>query len=723
MQLSVWVKSGATWTDVSDVAAFEDTEIRRDSTEAISTASCAFEVDSQSSTYGTAVYGQGRYAFRPRPWQEISIRDQSGTAQFAGYVLGVKPVSPPGGPTRFECDCADYGTLLDRIIVNRTYPAGWTDKNIILDAFAGVTDVTVLAANISNLATLDGAFDAKDVSLREIIDQVCGLTGGNWRVDYSRNLQYYAPGTVGLPFTITDAGSGNHRMEEIEDDSTALANRITVLGGFDELAAEITATESSLESQGRYGIRSATVVDRSITDPAIARLRARAELAERALPRRSGRFVTWSDGIDVGQSVLVNNRAYSLNGVYVVYRVTTRQFSKSFSGADVPGEIYCEHEVEFGQRKPELIAELARALQRPKQPTYEPIARPAPGSVGVENFASTIEPVRIVNALPSLPNSAYSDNAVVLLTTDRKLYRRSGNTWTRNVNAVDIEDQLQAGQLAADSVIAGTVAAGAIRAIDGAFELAAIQSADINTLTASKLTAGTIDASVITVTNLNASNITLGTMSGTRLSDGTVADIKIASGLSATKMTTGTLDATLVNVVNLNAGNITVGTMSGSRLQDGTVGDIKIASGLSATKLTTGTLDASVVNVVNINAGNITAGTMSVTRLSSGTMTVSGTTITMDVFGIALSGLASFRPGSSTYGPTAATIAGYCDVSSTYRVNGTPVVGARQSTVNDVVLIPFGTATFTQGHENCMNALITAVNAIIDRLQAHGLIS
>jgi hypothetical protein len=112
------------------------------------------------------------------------------------------------------------------------------------------------------------------------------------------------------------------------------------------------------------------------------------------------------------------------------------------------------------------------------------------------------------------------------------LYRRNGNDWTRSIYAVDLVDQLQAGQLAADSVTAGTIAAAAIRAVDAAFDAAAIKNADIDTvsaqrlvvgnanitdLSATKLTAGTIDASVITVINLNASNVNSGSFTGRTL--------------------------------------------------------------------------------------------------------------------------------------------------------------------------------------------------------------
>lgn len=697
MQLSIFV-DGA---DKSYAALMADgnspvTEIRRDSTEAISEATVVFFHDRELSAYGVARYGQGRYAFRPREWQEIEIRDQADEKQFAGFITQIDQDSPPGEITKFACLCADYGILLDRIIINSTWPNGWADQNIILDAFSGQSEITVDGDDIAHISSELGAMEAKDISLRQLLENICHLTGGAWRVDYNRALHYYRAGDIAAPWGISDdpdeATTFPALLTGIKKDSSGLANRIVFLGGYDENGSEITAIGADTGSQKRYGVLSITITDRSVVDQETADLRAAAEVAQRAFPLRSGRAIVYKDGLDVGQTIHVVNREFSLNSDYLIRSVKIHQLSKEADGIDRPDLIYTEYEIEFGERQPDVVTQLRRLQNQPKQPTYAPVARPAPGSISVTNFASTIEPIQIVNSLPALPDPNYRDNAVILLTTDRKLYRRSGNTWTRAVNAADLVDQIQAGQLAADSVIAGTVAAGAIRAVDAAFDAAAIQSADINTLSASKLTAGTIDANVITV-------------------------------------------------INLNASNITVGTMSGTLLANGTVGDIKIASGLSASKLTTGTLDASVVNVINLNAANITTGTLSATRITAGTITIGTATIEFDSLGIEMNGFASLRVGSSTYGPVGFTAAGSSTVSgslsvssfisatgsvgaSSFTVGGNQVVGSRLSGISTVALVPFGSAlTFTQGHENCISALVNAVNTIISRLQTHGLTS
>lgn len=569
MQLSIHVGG----QDVSAHALLDQTEIVRDSTDAISTATVVFWRAHGESVYGTAKYGSGKYAFRPKEWREITIPDQAGVHQFAGYITNIRQEAPPADLKQWQCTCADYGILLDRVYINATWPSGWSDRDIILDAFeqADFTglpgEITVDEADIANIADDLGAFDAKDITLRELLERVCDLTGGEWRVDYYKGLHYYTAGTTAAPVAISDEVAMQHRLESVEEDSSRLANRITVLGGFDA-DGELSAVASNLESQAKYGILSATIVDRQLTDAATVTLRANAEVEQRAFPLRSGTFTTWQDGFDVGQTVPISNRTYGLNGSYLIRSIRIKQLMGEPDGIDRPDLLYCEYTVEFGARIPDLVSELRRAMQRPRQPAYEPVARPAPGSVVPGSLASTIGVITPVDSLPTLPDPSFGDNAVIFLTTNRKLYRRSGNTWTDKINAADIIDQLQAGQFAADSVTAGVIGAAAIRAVDAVFEAAAIKMADIDLVSAQRLIVGTanIDDAAITNAKIDRASVNKLTVVTADIADASITNLKVASGISASKMTTGTLDASVVNVININATNVTSGGFIGRTL-------------------------------------------------------------------------------------------------------------------------------------------------------------
>jgi hypothetical protein len=536
--------------DLTEVALFQ-TEIRKDSTDAISTASLFFKGNPyRDGVYDVGEYDQAYYAFDVEEMAEVVLTDQNGDRQFAGYVTAIDQKTESGAITEYACTCSDYGLILDRYIVNETY-TNQTDQDMIMDALAGIPGITVAEANLTLQVADMGTFEAKDITAREFLERVCELSGGSWRVDYYGVLQYYKAGVHAAPFALSDTPNGTtsfgHLIESFQRDFSAAANRITVLGGLTTGGAEVAVTANDTASQAEYGILSATVVDRNIADSASATLRANAEISQRAWPRVAGEATTWKDGLDVGQTLTVTNSAFGLNGGYLVKGITVTFVRKTEYDRGDGQEYTSEYRVFFGHRISDWVAALRRVEQRPRQSPTVPIGNVPPASIGPGNFANSIEPVNVVDALPVLPDVNYSANAVVLLTTDRKLYRRSGNTWTAAVPTIDLTGQItetqisdnsisspkiqalavvagkiaanavEAGNLAADSVIAGTVAAGAIRAIDAAFTSAAIQSADINTLSASKLTAGTIDATLINVININATNVTSGGFTGRTL--------------------------------------------------------------------------------------------------------------------------------------------------------------------------------------------------------------
>jgi hypothetical protein len=73
--------------------------------------------------------------------------------------------------------------------------------------------------------------------------------------------------------------------------------------------------------------------------------------------------------------------------------------------------------------------------------------------VTLDDFLSGLRPISIVTSLPSLPDSDYPNNSVVILTTDSKLYRNDGGTWNKATDGADI---------VANSVTGGKIVAGAI---------------------------------------------------------------------------------------------------------------------------------------------------------------------------------------------------------------------------------------------------------------------
>lgn len=93
----------------------------------------------------------------------------------------------------------------------------------------------------------------------------------------------------------------------------------------------------------------------------------------------------------------------------------------------------------------------------------------ADGVLTADKFATSIEPVEVVDALPN--PVGYTGVSVVFLTTDKKLYRYDASVpeWTTAVPTGDLIGTIDGTQIAVNSITAGQIQAGAI----GTDELAA----------------------------------------------------------------------------------------------------------------------------------------------------------------------------------------------------------------------------------------------------------
>lgn len=113
------------------------------------------------------------------------------------------------------------------------------------------------------------------------------------------------------------------------------------------------------------------------------------------------------------------------------------------------------------------------------------------GSLGMNLFASTIVPPRVLGTLPTLPDTVYPIGSLVFLTTNGKLYRNYANVWTVATDGADI---------VTDSITAGQISAGAI----GTSELSA------TAVIANVINAGgtvTIDSTGIKIIDLAGSTV------------------------------------------------------------------------------------------------------------------------------------------------------------------------------------------------------------------------
>ncbi|MEM4167952.1 MAG: hypothetical protein QXW98_05870, partial [Candidatus Caldarchaeum sp.] len=193
----------------------------------------------------------------------------------------------------------------------------------------------------------------------------------------------------------------------------------------------------------------------------------------------------------------------------------------------------------------------------------------AAGAVSLLKFADGIRPIQVVSSLPSLPHSDYPQGAVVFLSTDNKLYRSTGTSWTAAVPTLDLVGQITTDQIEDSSITASKIrnasieetklAAGAVsltKFADGIRPIQLVstlptlphtdypQGAVVFLTTENKLyrSTGSSWTAVVPTTDL------AGQITSAQIEDGSITDLKIASGaVSLTKFASGLRPVQLVS--------------------------------------------------------------------------------------------------------------------------------------------------------------------------------
>ena len=248
------------------------------------------------------------------------------------------------------------------------------------------------------------------------------------------------------------------------------------------------------------------------------------------------------------------------------------------------------------------------------------------GTLPASVFDSSLRPVEVVGTLPTTGNF---QGRLAFLTTDNKQYRYTGTSWTKNIFAADLGDQLnvatqvfgqlRVGNLDVNNVFADTAVIGAIQASSittaavvaaiGDFEYISSSNIESNAITGGKIAASTIDASKLNVTNLAAISANLGAV------------------------TAGSINASTVTISNLNGSNVTSGTVPVARLDvNGIIsagGIIVSGSNISSLTNNSGYVDSSgaaAAAPVQSVAGATGAVSVS-TIISAGSIVVTGANI------------------------------------------------------------------------------------------------
>jgi hypothetical protein len=654
--------------DYSASVQAQSVEISQNITDRVSTAKITFISQAGGAArYDEAHYDADVYSIDVRELYEIRIEEYgTGTRQFAGTIRQIKPTRKNRNTVYLECDCLDYTTVLDEAYIDSATFSGQTDRAIIqalINTYAPT--LTALTANISNLTTVP-EYTIKEKTLRQALDELVEITGGEYRVDYSKGFRYFsAAAAPAAPFGFSNKPNYGttfpiDALASYNRDAIRIINRCTVLGAVQPGGARLKVVYNDPISQASYGVRPITVVDDQMTVGTVASLRAKSIVDENAYPQESLSFTTHKDGLQVGMLLPVEHTSYLVSGSYIIRELTIKQVTRTLT----------EYSLSLGARVPDSVRLLQQIDARSRRETSSPVAVPANGtvtdaSVALGGLSSTsitsVNAAAIIGLINAGQINTVNATAIQGVITAGQV---------GSINAAVIQGVIVSNQVADDlinrlalfnnalrpipnlasdpalpdvnypegAVYFNTTSSNFRKVVSGAWStvtestavtgkleyyhigtikagsiIGLIAAGQIGSITAGQIT-GQLSAAQIAAVNASAIS---GTITASQIASvnatsiaGTLTASQIAS-VSATTIT-GTVSASQIGSVN--ASSITIGLIQNGQIQS-----------VSASKLSAGTIDASVITVINLDASSITTGTFSANRIGAGTISASVT--------------------------------------------------------------------------------------------------
>jgi hypothetical protein len=679
MELVIYVND----TDYSDAARLESTSIRKEISGRVSTASVTFQLENitQNALYDSAQYDSGVYGVDVRELNDIRLEDSLGTVHFAGIVSKVEYERLSDKLILVKADCNDYTTILDRTVIAAATFTGQSDRAILQSLIGTYAQtLTALTANVEVIvASMD--FEVKDETLRQAVERLCELTGGEWRVDYARAFRYFsdsiAPAAFGLSTAPDEATTFPYDLVSYVRDSTNPINRCTVLGGFLPGGTEISITYNDPVSQSLYGVRAFTIIDREIQTAAEATLRATATVQRYAYPEISGSIRMWTDGLDVGQALPIIHGEYAIDDTFLIRSISLTWLTQSET----------QYDLEFGAPPLDLERLLRQIDARSRRATSAPEALPVDGSV-------TDASIGIGGLTAGVIGSVNANNIIGLIDAGQ----------IGSVNAAVIAGTITSGQIG--SVAAGTITGAIVSGQIGSVAATTITGAIISSQVADDL----IDrlslfnsafrpipifpsAPSLPDTNYPTGSFYYNTTSGLWYEN--VAGTWTLS--SESSAVTGKLNFYHVGVMNANS---IVGLIAAGQIGSITAGQI------------TGAIIASQISSVNASAitGSITATQISTVNASA----IQGTITSTQIGSVAASTITGTITSGQIASVAASTITGTITSTQIASVAASTITGTLTSSQIGSVSAGSITGTISAGQIGSINAATITIGTIAD---------
>ena len=362
------------------------------------------------------------------------------------------------------------------------------------------------------------------------------------------------------------------------------------------------------------------------------------------------------------------------------------------------------------------------------------------GTLASERFSNGLRPIEVLSSLPTTGNF---QGRTVLLTTDNKLYRFTGTSFTKAISAADLDDQLNLATQAqgllpvanaasglvnsnvtinADGTLSGAgsgqatltgLGAGQVATLDEITETFigdnAISTAKIqaNAITSNLILAGAIGASELAANSVTANAVAANSITSASLQTGAVVADSIASGaIVAGKLAADSISSTELQSDSVGASEIIADSITATELNVSSVfADSAVIGAIQSSAITAAAIDAAVANFefvesVNIASDAITAGKIAANAVEADAINVTNLAAISANLGTITAGTIDASTVNIN-NLTATDISGDIDTFVSFNTSTTQTISPDDGeTVIQTVVIPANTL----GHTPVINA-------------------
>jgi hypothetical protein len=232
------------------------------------------------------------------------------------------------------------------------------------------------------------------------------------------------------------------------------------------------------------------------------------------------------------------------------------------------------------------------------------------GTIGENLFSDDLRPIERVAALPT---TGLTQGRVVLLTTDNKLYRYTGSAWTAAVPATDLTGQIDGTQIADAAVTASKIGAAAVTTAKIETEAITEAKLGVDAVTAEKIAANAVTAAKIGAAAVTTAKIATSAVTANELGTNAVTAAKIADNA----VTSAKIGAAAITTAKIATDAITTDLIAANAITATEISDNAITSA----KIIAGSITSSKIAAGAVTANEIAAGAITTAKISAGAVT------------------------------------------------------------------------------------------------------